>query len=85
MKGTPLTRLFRRPAHPLGKPAWLGLLLLLFPALGAAVTIFARRFCEATALVLLSSAALALINAVGEEVLSPGIYPRVFPQKCARS
>ncbi len=45
------------------------------------MTIFARRFREATPLVLLSSAALTLINAVGEEVLWRGIYPSVFPRQ----
>jgi membrane protease YdiL (CAAX protease family) len=48
------------------------------------VTIFARRIREATPLVLLSSAALALINAVGEEVLWRRIYARVFPRQTVR-
>jgi membrane protease YdiL (CAAX protease family) len=52
--------------------------------MGAAVTIFARRFRKATPLVLLSSAALALINAVDEEVLWRGIYARVFPRQMVR-
>jgi len=84
MRGTPFSRLFRRPSHPLGKPAWLGLILLLFPALGAAVTIFARRLRLATPLVLLSSAALAIVNAIGEEVLWRGIYPHVFPRQVTK-
>jgi uncharacterized protein len=84
MKGKGFTGLFRRTSHPLGKPAWLGLLLLLFPALGSALTIFARRLRLATPLVLLSSAALAIVNALAEEVLWRGIYPRVFPRQLVR-
>jgi membrane protease YdiL (CAAX protease family) len=84
LRGNGLARLFRRTAHPLGKPAWIGLLLLLFPPVGAAVTIFARRLCLATPLVLLSSAALAIVNAIAEEVLWRGIYPRFFPHQLVR-
>ena len=84
MRGSGLAGLFRRPTHPLGKPAWLGLLLLLFPTLGAAVTIFARRLHLATPLVLLISAVLAIVNAIAEEVLWRGIYSRVFPRQLVR-
>jgi Type II CAAX prenyl endopeptidase Rce1-like len=84
LRGDTRACLFRRPAHPLGKPAWLGLLLLLFPALGAGVTIFARRLRKASTPVLLSSAALAIVNGLGEEVLWCGLYPHVFPRQLVR-
>jgi len=35
-------------------------------------------------LVLLSSAALAIVNAIAEEILWRGIYPRVFPRQLVR-
>lgn len=84
MKGKGFNHLFRRPTQPLGKPAWLGLLLLLFPAVGAALIIFARRLRLATPLVLVSSAVLAIVNAIAEEVLWRGIYSRVFPRQLVR-
>jgi hypothetical protein len=84
LRGIPVSRLFRRSADPLGEPAWLGLLLLLFPALGAALTIFARRLRDASPPVLLSSAALAIVNATGEEMLWRGIYARSFPRQVMR-
>lgn len=71
--------LFRRPQPPFGRPAWLGALFLLLPlALGYGYA-FPRALPRADWIILLSSAGIALVNGVLEEVLWRGTYVRVFP------
>jgi membrane protease YdiL (CAAX protease family) len=71
--------LFSRPSRPLGRPAWLSLLCLGLPLLFAYGHAFPRLLPRATALVVAASAAIAAVNASGEEVLWRGLYVRAFP------
>jgi hypothetical protein len=74
-----IRRLFgdRRPR--LGKPAALGALLLLWPAVGAITTRFLPEIGEATALMVTTAVAVALVNAVLEELLWRGVYITLWP------
>jgi uncharacterized protein len=73
--------LFRDTRPRLGRPAWLGAVLLFLPIAGAASTVFIVKLPQASLPVILGSAALALVNGTLEEVLWRGAYIRVFPGK----
>jgi len=74
-----LRGLFEDARPRLGKPAWVGAVLLLLPIAGAAATVFAAKLPAATVAIVLASAALALVNGTLEEVLWRGAYVRLFP------
>jgi uncharacterized protein len=74
-----LRDLFSDVRPRLGKPGWLGALLLFLPIAGAASTVFVVKLPLVTLPILLGSAALALVNGTLEEVLWRGAYIRLFP------
>jgi len=74
-----LPTLFRDVQPRLGKPIWLGPVLLALPPLLAGSTVFPVKLPQATPPVILGSAALALVNGMLEEVLWRGVYVRTFP------
>jgi len=76
-----LRDIFREVRPRLGKPVWLGAVLLLLPVAGAAATVFVVKLPLLTLPIVLGSAALALVNGVLEEVLWRGAYIRLFPGK----
>ena len=69
------------PVEPLGRPPFLGALLLAGPPLGSALTGFRARVRRATPLMLLASAGFALVNGAAEELLWRGIYLAEFPRQ----
>jgi membrane protease YdiL (CAAX protease family) len=78
-----LADLFRNPQPSVGRPTWLGLLLLSIPLLLGYVYAFPRAVRRATVKVLLASAIIALINGVLEELLWRGAYVTIFPDQPA--
>ena len=70
---------FRDVRPRLGKPGWVGALLLLLPIVGAASTVTVAKLPIVTLPILLGSAALALVNGTLEEVLWRGAYIQLFP------
>lgn len=74
-----LRDLFRRVSRPFGHPGWLGALLLIWPPLLAGLTVLPVKLPQASLMVLLVSAALALVNATLEELLWRGAYIKAFP------
>jgi uncharacterized protein len=74
-----LNDLFRRVVQPFGSPAWLGLLLLIWPLLLAALAVLPVKLSQATLIIVVASAALALVNATLEELLWRGAYIKAFP------
>lgn len=75
-----IKNIFRKVSNPFGKPAWLGLLVLLIPPFLAGSTAFVKKFNIINSLILLGSLGLAIINATGEEILWRGVYNRIFPK-----
>ena len=76
--GRGLRTLFQDVRPRLGKPAWLGVVLLTLPPLLAGLTVFPAKVSRATPPVVLASFALALVNGTLEEVLWRGVYVRMF-------
>lgn len=69
-----------KDTHPrFGKPAWLGLLFLIGPAITPFLTIFLPRVMDITPTILLYSILFAITNGTFEEVLWRGTYVTVFP------
>ena len=80
LKPDGLRKLFRDRRPRLGRPPWLGSLCLLLPlALGYGYA-FPRARRQANLPILLSSAAIALVNGTLEELLWRGTYAALFPQ-----
>jgi uncharacterized protein len=75
-----LGALFRNVAPRYGDPAWLGLLLLLFPLLLGYGFAFPRAVRGAGWTLLLVSAAIAVVNGTLEEVVWRGTYVALFPE-----
>ena len=72
--------LFHFTSAPFGKPAMLGIILLILPPLLAGLTAFRVNIQRVSFLILLVSAGLALVNGTLEEVLWRGAYVTVFPK-----
>jgi membrane protease YdiL (CAAX protease family) len=69
---------FRRPIRRLGHPPWFGALALGLPLVLGYGYAFPRAIVEATPVVILVSAAIAILNAPLEELLWRGTYVAVF-------
>jgi membrane protease YdiL (CAAX protease family) len=78
LRSQELLALFRDVYPRLGKPAWLGVVLLALPPLLAGTTVFPVKLPLASWSVILGSAGLALVNGTLEEVLWRGLYVRRF-------
>lgn len=74
-----LRRMFRTTGLRVGRPAWLGWLLLALPLIVAYSYAFPRVLPYATVNIVLLSAPIALVNGTMEEVLWRGTYVQVFP------
>jgi len=69
-----------KDAHPrLGKPAGLGLLFLIGPAITPFFTLFLPRVMSITPTILLYSILFAITNGTFEEILWRGVYIKLFP------
>jgi len=78
-----LREVFRDVRPRLGRPAWLGLVLLAMPPILGFSTAFPRALKEAAAnlgLIISLSALIALVNATLEELLWRGAYVAAFPK-----
>ncbi len=71
--------MFRQAAEPLGKPKWLGAILLFILPLFTMAYAFPMQLPKATVIIVVLSALIALINATCEEILWRGVYFKVFP------
>lgn len=71
--------MFRGTHPPVGRPAWLGWVLLALPLIVAYGYAFPRLLPQATVTIVLLSAVIALVNGTLEEVLWRGTYMQVFP------
>jgi uncharacterized protein len=71
--------MFRKVAEPLGRPKWLGVILLFTLPLFTLAYAFPMQLPKATFLIVVSSALIALINATCEEILWRGVYYKIFP------
>ena len=74
-----LASLFRPPRPLVGRQRWVVLALLSLPLLLAYTAVFPRLLLEANVVVILASAAIAVVNGTVEEVLWRGLYLRAFP------
>jgi membrane protease YdiL (CAAX protease family) len=73
-----------RDARPrLGKPFWLGLLALLFPPAVGFSLAFPAALPTADICVIVTSAGIAVVNGIGEELLWRGLFIDVFPDRPA--
>jgi len=72
--------MFRKVSEPLGKPKWLGALLLFVLPLFTLLYAFPMQLPRATMLIVFLSLAIAIINATCEEILWRGVYFKVFPR-----
>lgn len=79
--GQGLRTLFRDVRPRLGKPGWVGAVLLALPPLLAGLTVFPAKLPQATPLVVLVSFVLALVNGTLEEVLWRGAYIKAFSDR----
>lgn len=81
LKPRSLLELFH-DVHPrLGRPAWLGAVLLVVPPAVAYAFYFPHALFHATLLIILTSIPLAIVNATMEEVLWRGTYVTIFPRR----
>jgi membrane protease YdiL (CAAX protease family) len=71
--------MFRKVTEPLGRPKWLGLLLLFTLPLFTLAYAFPMQLPKATVMIVVLSAAIALFNATCEEILWRGVYFKIFP------
>ena len=76
-----LRSMFRSTDPPVGRPSWLGWLLLTIPLLLAYGYAFPRVLPYATATVILLSLLIAIINGTLEEVFWRGTYVQIFPKQ----
>jgi len=74
-----IKEMLESPQPLFGKPAWLGLLLLVTPPLIIYLTSFPNKIKTASTAVILNSALFALANGTMEEVLWRGTYITAFP------
>ncbi len=71
-----------KDAHPrFGKPAWLGLLFLIGPAITPFFTLFLPRVMNITSTILFISILFAITNGTFEEILWRGTFVSIFPSK----
>lgn len=63
----------------LAQPWWLGILLLLFPPLGAIATRFIPEVGDATGAMIGTALAIAVVNATMEELLWRGVFISYWP------
>jgi len=73
-----LTLVFRDVANRFGRPAWLGVVLLLIPLLLGYGYAFPRAIGQANLVIVLLSAVIALVNGTLEELLWRGAYVVAF-------
>lgn len=71
--------MFRKVAEPLGKPKWLGAILLFALPLFTLIYAFPMQLPKATLLIVFLSTLIALVNATCEEILWRGLYFKAFP------
>ncbi len=76
-----LRRMLRATDPPVGRPQWLGWLLLTLPLVVAYGYAFPRVLPYATVGIVLLSAVIALVNGTLEEVFWRGTYVQVFPRQ----
>lgn len=72
-------RLFADAQRPLGRPAALGAVLLLWPPLGAIATRFLPEIGAADITMIVTIAGVGVVNAVLEELLWRGVYVTLWP------
>jgi uncharacterized protein len=71
--------MFRKVAEPLGRPKWLGAILLFALPLFTLSYAFPMQLPKATLIIVALSALIALVNASCEEILWRGVYFKAFP------
>jgi hypothetical protein len=76
--------LLREPPGRLPRPRWLGALALLIPPLGAAGTELLPALRRADPALVATAAAVAAVNATGEELLWRGLFVATFPDDAVR-
>jgi membrane protease YdiL (CAAX protease family) len=76
-----LRDLFRDTRPRLGRPAWVGLACLLVPPSVGAGFALPSAIRHASRRVVVASALIAIVNAVGEETLWRGTFRRLFPDR----
>ncbi len=72
--------MFRKVTEPLGKPKWLGAILLFILPLFTVAYALPMQLPKATAIIIVLSMIIAVINATCEEILWRGAYFKVFPE-----
>lgn len=72
--------MFRKVAEPLGRPKWLGIVLLFTLPLFTLAYALPMQLPKATLMIVVLSVLIALINAICEEILWRGVYFKVFPR-----
>lgn len=77
--GSGLINLFSAPENPFGQSFILGIIFLALPPVLAATTAFPKIASKVNLKIILLSAAIALVNGTGEEILWRGSYVANFP------
>ncbi|NPV80535.1 MAG: CPBP family intramembrane metalloprotease [Firmicutes bacterium] len=70
---------FRDTPFRFGRPAWLGLTLLMIPLILGFGYAFPKVLPRADLVIILASSGIALVNGTLEEVLWRGTYVKIFP------
>jgi membrane protease YdiL (CAAX protease family) len=72
---------FAAPRMPMGRLHWKDYALIALPPLVGDIFAFPSAIREASPPVVAASAIIALVNAVGEELLWRGVFLRAFPRR----